>query len=212
MDVFDFREQLVSEYESFTRSFTRSRSAGYVARVAGNAYVLDATDAETLALLRQLAASGFLSAEWALILENFGVFSPSGERLRYAQLSLLSDEYDKSVLVGPLLEKPAGALPEQLRQVGDEYQPFVMWMGGSGKKVSMTSLEPLRIESAVSDSGFEMTPEVVGAALRLRSARFPQWVDVEPLAGSMFKVDALADQYVRNHAARRHQAGASSSH
>ena len=39
MDVFDFRQQLVSEYESFTRSFTRSRSAGYVGRVAGNAYV-----------------------------------------------------------------------------------------------------------------------------------------------------------------------------
>lgn len=54
----------------------------------------------------------------------------------------------------------------------------------------MTPLERLRIEKAASDCGFEMTPEAVGAALRLRSARFPEWVDVEPLAESMFRVDA----------------------
>lgn len=102
--------------------------AGYVARVAGKAYVLDGTDSEKLALLRQLAATDFLSAEWVPIPENFGVISPSGERLRYAQLSLLSDEYAKSVLVGPLLEKLASSLPKQLRQVDDEYEPFVMQM------------------------------------------------------------------------------------
>lgn len=54
----------------------------------------------------------------------------------------------------------------------------------------MTPLERLRIEKAASDCGFEMTPEAVGAALRLCSARFPERVDVEPLAESVFRVNA----------------------
>lgn len=54
----------------------------------------------------------------------------------------------------------------------------------------MTPLERLRIEKSASDCGLEMTPEAVGAALRLRSARFPEWVDVAPLAESKFRVDA----------------------
>jgi len=54
----------------------------------------------------------------------------------------------------------------------------------------MTPLERLRIEKAAADCGFEMTPEPVGKALRLRSARFPEWVDVEPLAGTTFRVSA----------------------
>jgi hypothetical protein len=53
----------------------------------------------------------------------------------------------------------------------------------------MSPLDRLRIEKAASDCGFEMMPEAVGAALRLRSARFPEWVDVEPLAESAFKVN-----------------------
>jgi hypothetical protein len=54
----------------------------------------------------------------------------------------------------------------------------------------LTPLARLRIEKAASDCGFEMTPEAVGAALRLRSARFPERVDVEPLAESVFRVNA----------------------
>jgi len=102
--------------------------AGYVARIAGKAYVLDGTDREKLDLLRQLAGTDFLSAEWMPIPENFGVIRPDGERIRYAQLSVLSDEYEKSVLVGPMLEKLAASLPEQLRQVDGEYQPFTVQM------------------------------------------------------------------------------------
>lgn len=52
----------------------------------------------------------------------------------------------------------------------------------------MTPLERLRIEKAAADCGFEMTPELAGAALRLRSARFPECVDVEPLADMAFRV------------------------
>lgn len=57
----------------------------------------------------------------------------------------------------------------------------------------MTPLERLRIEKAGADCGFEMTAEGIGAAVRLRSARFPEWVDVEPLAGTTFKVIALPE-------------------
>jgi hypothetical protein len=105
-----------------------SDEAGYVGRLAGKAYVLDGTEREKLDLLRQLAATDFLSAEWMPIPENFGVTNHNGERLRYAQLSMLSDEYAKSILVGPLLEKLATSLPEQLREVEGEYQPFTLQM------------------------------------------------------------------------------------
>lgn len=102
--------------------------AGYIARVAGKAYVLDGTDREKLDLLRRLAATDFLCAEWMAIPENFGVIEPNGERLRYAQLSILSDEYAKSVLVGPLLEKLATSVPKQLREVNGEYRSFTLQM------------------------------------------------------------------------------------
>jgi hypothetical protein len=101
---------------------------GYVARVAGKVYVLDGNDAEKLAVLRGLAATDFLSAEWMPIPESFGVISPNGERLGLAQLSQLADEYTKSVLVGPMLERLAESLPQQLRQRGDEFEPFMMKM------------------------------------------------------------------------------------
>lgn len=63
-------------------------------------------------------------------------------------------------------------------------------LGGIGEEVNLTPLERLRIEKAASDCGFEMTPQTVGAALRLRSARFPEWVDVELLGESVLRVSA----------------------
>ena len=102
--------------------------AGIICRVAGKAYVLDGTDRENLDLLRRLAATDFLCAEWMPIPENFGLIGPDGERLRYAQLSLLSDEYAKSLLVGPLLEKLATSVPEQLQEFNGEYRKFKLQM------------------------------------------------------------------------------------
>lgn len=102
--------------------------AGYIGRVAGKAYVLDGTDREKLDLLRKLAATDFLCSEWMPIPESFEVIRPDGERLRYAQLSLLSDEYAKSVLVGPLLEKLAASVPGQLQEVDGEYRKFKLEM------------------------------------------------------------------------------------
>lgn len=105
-----------------------SDEEGYIARVAGKAYVLDGSDAEKLALLRQLAATDFLCAEWQAVPERFGVVSPHGEHLRAAQLAMLSDEETKAALVGPLLNRLADTLPRQFRQVGDRYEPLEMTM------------------------------------------------------------------------------------
>lgn len=105
-----------------------SDEAGYVSRIAGRAYVLDGTDREKLDLLKRLAATDFLCSEWMPIPENFGVVSPDGERLSYTQLSVLSDEYSKSMLIGPLLEKLAESVPEQLCERNGEYQRFRMEM------------------------------------------------------------------------------------
>lgn len=102
--------------------------AGCVGRIAGKAYVLDGSDREKLELLRRLAATDFLCAEWMPIPANFGIIGPEGERMRYAQLSVISDEYSKSVLVGPLLEKLAESVPSQLRELDGEYQPFKLKM------------------------------------------------------------------------------------
>lgn len=102
--------------------------AGYIARVAGKVYVLDGSDQEKLDLLRRLAATDFLSAEWMPVPKNFEVIGPNGERLRYAQLSMLSYEYSKSLLVGPLLEKLAASIPEQLQEVEGEYRQFKLEM------------------------------------------------------------------------------------
>lgn len=102
--------------------------AGYVARIAGKAYVLDGSDRDKLDMLQRLSVTDFLSAEWMPIPENFGVIGPNGERLRYATLSLISDEYSKSVLVGPLLEKLADSVPEQLQEIDGEYKRFRMSM------------------------------------------------------------------------------------
>lgn len=101
---------------------------GLIARLAGKTYVLDGSDGEKLALLRQLAATDFLSAEWMPIPENFGLMSPDGERLSYAHAQILSDEEAKTALVGPMLEKLASSLQPQLCEFDGEYQQFKMEM------------------------------------------------------------------------------------
>jgi len=98
--------------------------AGDVSRVAGKAYVLDGSDRQKLDVLRRPAITDFLSTEWMPITESFGVVGPDGERLRCAQLSVLSHEYSKLALVGPLLKNLASSVPKQLHEVNDEYRRF----------------------------------------------------------------------------------------
>lgn len=54
----------------------------------------------------------------------------------------------------------------------------------------MTPLERLRIEKAATDCGFEMTPELLESAIRLRSARFPEDVLVSVGEAGAFEVTA----------------------
>lgn len=118
----------LSKPEIVANLWVYADEAGYVSRVAGKVYVLDGSDREKLDLLRRLSATDFLSAEWMQIPENFAVIGPHGESLRYAQLSVLSDEYSKSLLVGPLLEKLAASVTEQLHEVDGEYRTFKLQM------------------------------------------------------------------------------------
>lgn len=115
--------------------------AGLIARVAGKAYVLDGTVKDKLELLRLLAVADFLSAEWLPTPENFELVYQDGTRLRYAQLSALSDEYAKSLLVGPMLEKLAASIPEQLREVNGEYKSFKLQMPDSPLAVITVVIE-----------------------------------------------------------------------
>ena len=50
----------------------------------------------------------------------------------------------------------------------------------------MTPLQRSRLEKAAADCGFELTPELQGAGLVLRSAQFPESVIIEPLDESSF--------------------------
>lgn len=50
----------------------------------------------------------------------------------------------------------------------------------------MTPLQRSRLEKAAADCGFELTPELQGTGLVLRSAQFPESIAVEPLTGTTF--------------------------
>jgi len=50
----------------------------------------------------------------------------------------------------------------------------------------VTPLQRARLEKAAADSGFELTPELQGGQLVLRSAQFPEAVTVEPLVDPTF--------------------------
>lgn len=115
--------------------------AGFVARIAGKTYVLDGSDHENLAILRRLSATDFLSADWEQIPENFEVVGPEGDRLRYTQLSVLSDEYSKSLLFEQLLEKLSASVPWQLREVDGEYRRFKLQMPESPLTVLTVVIE-----------------------------------------------------------------------
>lgn len=98
---------------------------GYVARIAARAYVLDGSDEEKFALLRQLASTDFLQAEWVGVSKRFTVVGSDGERLEgVAHASMLNDGATPGVLFGPLFDKIEAQIPEQLKMTPDGYEPF----------------------------------------------------------------------------------------
>jgi hypothetical protein len=86
---------------------------------------MQGTDAEKLSLLRQLAAGDFLCAPWHKVRVNFTIQHVDfGEMKGAAQASMISDPQYHEHLFGPLIEKLAQAIPEQVRSVNGEYRKF----------------------------------------------------------------------------------------
>ncbi len=98
---------------------------GTILRLAGKTYVMQGADAEKLALLHQLAATDFLAAPWHKVPANFTIHHTDfGEMKGAAQASMISDPYYHQNLFGPLIERLAQSIPEQVRSVNGEYQKF----------------------------------------------------------------------------------------
>lgn len=99
--------------------------AGYVARVAARAYVLDGDDDAKLAVLHLLAATDFLHADWMSISKKFVINGPDGKRMEgVAHASMLNDGVTPGVLFGPLFNKLEAAVPQQARTANGEYEAF----------------------------------------------------------------------------------------
>ena len=117
---------------------------GYITRVAGRAYVLDGDDDEDtkLAVLKLLSATDFLHAQWHPVPKQFTVVGHDGERMEgVAHASMLSDEVTPGQLFGPLLDKLAAGMPEQMRPVNGEYQRFHLKMSGDPLTVTTFVIE-----------------------------------------------------------------------
>lgn len=98
---------------------------GTILRLAAKIYVMEGSDAEKLALLRQLATTDFLSVSWVQVASNFTIrHAIFGEMKGAAQASMLSDPDYHQHLFGPLIESLAQSVPEQLRVTDGEYQKF----------------------------------------------------------------------------------------
>lgn len=98
---------------------------GTILRLAGKTYVMQGTDAEKIALLRQLSTSDFLSAHWHKVPANFTIqHADFGEMKGAAHASMVGDQHYHASLFGPLIEKLAQSIPEQARSINGEYQKF----------------------------------------------------------------------------------------
>jgi hypothetical protein len=115
---------------------------GSIMRLAGKAYVMQGSDAEKLGLLRQLSTSDFLSAAWHKVSANFTIqHTVFGEMQGVAQTSMIRDPCYHQTLFGPLIEKLAQSIPEQLRCVDGEYQTFRLTMPEAPLCVSTIVME-----------------------------------------------------------------------
>jgi hypothetical protein len=115
---------------------------GYIARIAGRAYVLDGDDDVKLAVLKQLAATDFLHAEWQPVPKRFAVVNSEGERMEgVAHASMLNDGVTPGHLFGPLLDKLSAGVPEQMRSIDGEYQRFCLKMSDDPLTVTTVIVE-----------------------------------------------------------------------
>lgn len=98
---------------------------GYIMRIAGRAYALEGNEDTKRAILRTLAATDFLQAQWIGVSSQFGMYSAKGERLPgIAHTSMLSGQSTASILFEPLIQKLGQECPAQLRLTQGTYEEF----------------------------------------------------------------------------------------
>lgn len=98
---------------------------GYIVRLAGKAYVLEGDDKLKLSLLRSLAATDWLASQWEKVPTNFALNGPEKQEMTgVAHASMLSEPTSHAHLFGPLMEKLAEGVPEQMRCFNGDYVPF----------------------------------------------------------------------------------------
>lgn len=115
---------------------------GSIMRLAAKSYVMEGSDDDKLALLRQLAATDFLSAPWTSVPKNFKLAGSSGSNLDgVAHASMLQDEYTTGVLFGPLMNQLGKDLPQQARSENGEYVEFRLELGDSPLTVTTIVVE-----------------------------------------------------------------------
>ncbi len=98
---------------------------GFIVRLAGKAYVLEGDDKTKLSILHMLAATDWLSSNWEKVPANFTLNGPDGKKMKgVAHSSVLADPSSHAYLFGPLMEEKAKNLPEQMRCIEGDYEPF----------------------------------------------------------------------------------------
>lgn len=97
---------------------------GNIMRLAGKTYVMDGSDEQKLALLRQLSATDFLSATWIGVPKRITVSRPDGQMHGIAHAAMLADPISHGVLFEPLLKALEKALPDQVRCEDGTYVAF----------------------------------------------------------------------------------------
>ena len=98
---------------------------GHIFRIAGKAYVMDGDDKAKLSLLRDLSGSDWLGTPWEKVPANFRLTGADGQVMNgVAHSSMLSEPTSHANLFGPLIEKLAKDIPEQMRAFNGNYVSF----------------------------------------------------------------------------------------
>lgn len=115
---------------------------GTILRLAGKTYVMSGSDAEILALLRQLAASDFLCAVWQKVPSNFTIqHSDLGELKGAAKASMINNQNYHRNLFGPLIEMLSKSIPAQICSENGEYRPLPVDMPNAPLSVTTIVME-----------------------------------------------------------------------
>lgn len=115
---------------------------GVILRLAGKTYVMQGSDNEKLSLLRQLSATDFLCAGWEKVPPNFNFLDTDGSKMKgIAQASMITEQHYHESLFGPLIERLANSIPEQVRSIDGDYQKFRLDLPESPLCVTTVVLE-----------------------------------------------------------------------